>query len=73
MCLIKEAEKKEYGGDYEEDCQYTEKERLLFLKYDYNNVIGLKSSYDEEFMNVYCKKYENYDYINDENVDENHY
>ena len=72
LSLIEEAEKKEYRGYYEDECQYTEKELLLFSKYDYNNAIGLIPSDDEKFMNVYCKKYENYDYINDENVDENY-
>ena len=69
MRLIQEAENKEYRGYYEDECQYTEKELLLFSKYDYNNAIGLISSDDEKFMNVYCK---NYDYINDENVGENY-
>ena len=64
MCLIQEAENKEYRGYYEDENQYTEKELLLFSKYDYNNAIGLNSSDDEEFMNVYCKKY---DYNNEEN------
>ena len=72
LSLIEEAEKKEYRGYYEDECQYNEKELLLFSKYDYNNAIGLFSLDDEEFMNVYCNKSENvdenYDYINDENV-----
>ena len=61
LSLIEEAEKKEYRGYYEDECQYTEKELLLFSKYDYNNAIGLISSDDQEFMNVYCNKYENVD------------
>ena len=43
LSLIEEAEKKEYRGYYEDECQYTEKELLLFSKYDYNNAIGLIS------------------------------
>ena len=79
LCLIEESEKKEYGGYYEDDCQYTEKELLSFSKYDYNNAIGLISLDDEEFMNVYCNKSENVDenYVYDidydigDDIDEN--
>ena len=58
MSLIEEAEMNEYRGYYEYECQYTEKELLLFSKYDFNNAIGLVYLDYEEFMNVD----ENYDY-----------
>ena len=70
MKLIEEAENKEDRGYYEDDRQYNEKERLLFLKYDYNDCIGLISSDDEKFMNVYCKKYETVDENYDDDIDD---